>query len=147
MGTYQSHDDALVVTLSIGGYDVRRVLADQGSGVEIMYPDLYKRLKLKPEDLVSYDSLLLGFNGKTVIPKGMIRLPVQAGSIIVEVNFIMVEAYSPYTVILARPWLHAMEAMSLTLHLKVKFSFEDCVEELVGSPAMARQYLVVAIRH
>ena len=40
--TIQPHDDALVVTLRIGGYDVKRVLVNQGSGVEIMYLDLYK---------------------------------------------------------------------------------------------------------
>ena len=40
VGTIQPHDDALVVTLKIGGYDVRLVLVDQGSAVEIMYPDL-----------------------------------------------------------------------------------------------------------
>ena len=34
IGTTQSHDDALVVTLRIGGYDVKRVLVDQGSAVE-----------------------------------------------------------------------------------------------------------------
>ena len=41
-GTIQPHDDALVVTLRIGGYDVKWVLVDQGSAIEIMYPDLYK---------------------------------------------------------------------------------------------------------
>ena len=46
-GTLQPHDDALVVTLRIGGYDVKRVLVDQGSAVEVMYPNLYKRLNLK----------------------------------------------------------------------------------------------------
>ena len=66
--TSQPYDDALVVTLRIGGYDLKRVLVDQGSGVEIMYPNLYKRLRLKPEDLTSYDSLLVGFDGKTIIP-------------------------------------------------------------------------------
>ena len=66
VGTFQPHDDALVVTLRIRGYDVMRVLVDQGSGAEIVYPDLYKWLKLKPEDLVSYDSPLVGFDGKTV---------------------------------------------------------------------------------
>ena len=43
---------------------------DQGSGAEIMYPDLYKRLNLKPEDLIDYDSPLVGFDGKVVILKG-----------------------------------------------------------------------------
>ena len=70
VGTIQPHDDALVVTLRIGGFDVKRVLVDQGSAVEIMYPDLYKGLNLKSEDLTAYASLLISFEGKTVIPKG-----------------------------------------------------------------------------
>ena len=94
VGTFQLYNDALVVTLWIGGYDVKRVLVDQGSDVEIIYPDLYKGLKLKPEDLVSYDSPLVGFDGKMVIPRGQIRLHVQTGSEMVKVDFIVVEAYS-----------------------------------------------------
>jgi len=39
---------------------VRRVLVDQDSGAEIMYPNLYKGLRLNPEDLASYDSPRLG---------------------------------------------------------------------------------------
>ena len=79
-----------------------------------MYPDLYKGLKLKPEDLVSYDSPLVGFNGKTVIPKGQIRLFVQTRLVVVEVDFIVVDAYSPSTAIMARPWFHAMGVVSST---------------------------------
>ena len=67
--TIQPHDDALVVTLKIGGYDMRRVLVDQESAVEIMYPNLYKGLNLKSEDLIAYESPLVSFEGKTVIPK------------------------------------------------------------------------------
>ena len=47
IGIIQPHDDALVITLRIGGYDVKRVMVDQGSAVEIMYLDLYKGLNLK----------------------------------------------------------------------------------------------------
>ena len=103
MGTIQPYDDALVITLKIGGYDVKRVMVDQGSGAEIMYPNLYKGLNLKPEDLTAYDSPLVSFDGKVVILKGQIRLPVQVGSEVVEVNFIMVDVYSLYTAIVARP--------------------------------------------
>ena len=127
MGTFQPHDDTLVVTLQIGGYDVKRVLVDHGSGAEIMYLDLYKGLNLKPEDLEKYDSPLVGFDGRTVIPRRMIRLLVQAGDEELHVNFIVVEVYSPYTAILARPWLHAMGAVSSTLHLKVKYPMQGQV--------------------
>nr|XP_023876607.1 uncharacterized protein LOC111989031 [Quercus suber] len=75
-GTLHPHDDTLVVTVGIGSYDVKRVLVDQGSGVEIMYLDLYRGLNLKPEDLEMYDLPLVGFDGRMVVPQGMIRLPV-----------------------------------------------------------------------
>ena len=55
---------------------MKRVIVDGGSGAEVMYPDLYKGLKLKPEDLMPYNSPLMSFNGKLVIPKGMIKLPI-----------------------------------------------------------------------
>ena len=68
--TIQSHDDALVITLRIEGYDVKKVMVDQGSGAEIIYPDLYKGLNLRPEDLTAYDSSFVSFNGKVVILRG-----------------------------------------------------------------------------
>ena len=55
---------------------MRRVLVDQGSAVKIMYPNLYKGLNLKSEDLTAYESPLISFEGKTIIPKCQIRLPV-----------------------------------------------------------------------
>ena len=70
VGTTQPHDDALLITLRIGGYDVKRMMVDGGSVAEIMYPNLYKGLKLKPKNLMPYDSLLMSFDRKLVIPKG-----------------------------------------------------------------------------
>ena len=124
IGTIQPHDDALVITLRIGGYDVKRVMVDQGSAAEIMYSDLYKGLSLRAEDLTPYNSPLVSFEGKVIIPKGQIRLLVQTGSETVEVDFIVVDAYSPYTAIVARPWLHTLGAVSSTLHQKIKYPSE-----------------------
>ena len=124
IGTTQPHDDALLVTLRIAGYDVKRVLVDQGNAVEVMYPDLYRGLNLKPEDLMTYDSPMVSFEGKTVTLKGHIRLPIQTGSNVMEVDFIVVDAYSPYIAILASPWLHALGAVSSTLYQKVKYPSE-----------------------
>ena len=56
IGTIQPQDNTLVVTLKIKGYDVKRVLVDQGSAVEIMYLNLYKGLNLKSKYLTTYDS-------------------------------------------------------------------------------------------
>ena len=146
-GTIQPHDDALVITLRIGGYDVKRVMVDQGSAAEIMYPDLYKGLGLKPEDLTVYSFPLVSFEGKMVVPKGQIRLPMQAGTDVVEVDFILVDAFSPYIAIISRPWLHSLGAVSSTLHQKVKYPSGGQVLEIVESQSVARQCLIAVIRH
>ena len=60
-----------------------------------MYLDLYKELNLKPEDLtIAYDSPMVSFEGKAVTPRGQIRLPIQTGSEVVEIDFIVVDVYS-----------------------------------------------------
>ena len=122
-------------------------MVDQGSAAEIMYPDLFKRLNLRTEDLTPYSSPLISFEGKVIIPKGQIRLPVQTGSEMVEVDFIVVDAYSPYTAIVARPWLHTLGAVSSILHQKLKYPFGGKIEEILGDQTMARQFMVAAIRH
>ena len=62
-------------------------------------------------------------------------------------DFIVVDTYSPYTAIMARPWLHALEAVSSTLHQKVKYPSNGQVKEIRGNQSMARQCMVAAILH
>ena len=82
-----------------------------------------------------------------VVPKEQIRLPVQAGADVVEVDFIVVDAFSPYTTIMGRPWLYSLGAVSSTLYQKVKYPSGGQVLEIVGSQSMARQCLIAAIQH
>ena len=86
-------------------------MVDQGSGVEIMYPNLYKGLRLKPKDLSKYDTPLIGFDGRMVTPEGQIKLPMVTMGKEVQVNFIVVNTFSPYTAILGWPWIHAIEVV------------------------------------
>ena len=147
IGTIQPHDDALVITLRIGGYDVKRVMVDQGNAAEIMYPNLYKGLNLKAEDLTPYSSPIVSFKGKIITPKDQIRLPVQTSSEIVEVDFIVVDAYTPYTAIVAKPWLHTLGAVSSTLHQNVKYPSGGQIKEILRDQVLARQCMVAAIQH
>ena len=71
----------------------------------------------------------------------------QTGSEMMEVDFIVVDAYSPYIAIVARPWLHTLGAVSSTLHQKIKYPFGGKIEEILGDQTMARQCMVAAIRH
>ena len=59
----------------------------------------------------------------------------------VMVTFIVVASFSPYTAILERSWIHAMEAVSSTLHVKVMFRTEQAIAVVRGSQQVARQML------
>ena len=141
----QSYDDALVVTTQISGFLVKRVMIDQGSEVDVMYPDLFKGLRLRNRDLSKYDTPLVGFDGRMVAPEGQISLPVNMEGKEVMITFIVVNSFSPCTVILGRPWIHTMGAVPSTLHVKVKFPIERGVAMVKGSQQVARQCLVVAV--
>ena len=61
----------------------------------------------------------------------------QNGSKTVEIDFIVVDAYSSYIAIVARPWLHTLGAVSSTLHQKIKYLSGGKIEEILGDQTMA----------
>ena len=71
----------------------------------------------------------------------------QAGLEVVEVYFIVVDVYSPYTAIVSRLYLHALESISSTLHQKVKHLSGSQIKEIVRSQSTARQCLVAVVLH
>ena len=79
--------------------------------------------------------------------EGQILLPVMTKGKEVMVNFIVVNAFSPYMAILGRPWIHAMGIVPSTLHMKVKFLIEDGVNMVRGDQQVSGQCLVSTINH
>ena len=71
IGTIQPHDDALVITLRIRGYDMKKVMVDQGSAAKIMYPDLYNGAKLKARQLNNLRLSVGGLQWEDYHPKGL----------------------------------------------------------------------------
>ena len=63
----------------------------------------------------------------------------------VEVDFIVVDAYSPYTAIMVRPWLHSLGGVSSTLYQKIKYPSGGQIIEIVRSQSIARQCLMATI--
>ena len=110
-----------------------------------MYRDLFKGLVLKNQDLIKYDTPLVLFDGRVVVPEGQISLPVNMEGKEVTITFIVVSSFSSYTTILGRPSIHAMGAIPTTLHVKVKFHTEQGVAVVRGSQKVARQCLVAMV--
>ena len=72
----QPHDDPVVIMLMIEGFNTRRILVDNDSSVDIIYLSAFQQLKVAPERLHPFDSLLVSFNGDKVYPKGIVTLTV-----------------------------------------------------------------------
>ena len=58
------HEDALVLTLGIEEYDVKRALIDPKSSAEVMYMECFKRLGYKEPNLQPANFPMVGFNGE-----------------------------------------------------------------------------------
>ena len=94
---------------------------------------------------MKHTSPLVGFDGKVVIPKGKISLPVIMGGKVVAVTFTIVSSFSLYIAILGRPWIHSMRAIPSTLHVKIKFPTEQGVTVIRGDHQTARQCLTAVV--
>ncbi|PON36170.1 hypothetical protein PanWU01x14_330590, partial [Parasponia andersonii] len=76
---YYPHNVALVIKINCGSTQLWRVLVDNGSAVDILYYDAFKKMGLSENDLKPDATLLYGFTGNSIMPRGMIDLMVNVG--------------------------------------------------------------------
>jgi hypothetical protein len=145
-GVQLPHSDALVVTMQIGDFEVKRILIDPGSSAEIMYDSLFKGLGLEHKDLDRKVDPLYGFSGESVMPVGRVTVKVHAGTVSSPTEFWVLNSYSPYNAILGRPWLHKMRAVPSTLHQRLRFPTLEGIMEVRGDQVIAKQCLI-AVAH
>ncbi|XP_075665006.1 uncharacterized protein LOC142634592 [Castanea sativa] len=142
-GVRQPHNDPLVITLTIEGFNTKRILVDNGNSTDIMYLPAFQQLKLDPRRLRPFDSPLVSFSGDRVYPKGIVMLKVTIGTnlkqLTHQLDFLVVDCPSSYNVIIGRPTLNRWKAATSTYCLKLKFPTEDGVGEVKGDQVLARE--------
>ncbi|GFY97881.1 hypothetical protein Acr_12g0004220 [Actinidia rufa] len=130
--------------LRIGGYDVKRILVDTGSSVEVMYYDLFKQLKLPQDKLKPAQAPLVGFNAQAHWPLGTVSLKTRVGSQELMTEFVVVDIPSSYNAIVGRDWLHRMKGVASTLHQAIKFVTPRGEEAIYGDQVAVKQcYLAI----
>ncbi|XP_034699385.1 uncharacterized protein LOC117924780 [Vitis riparia] len=133
----QPHQDALILTIGVGNYDVKRILIDPGSSADLLQVAVIKRMGFEPSNLENPGRTLSGFNESSTTSLGDIILPVYAGPVILNSLFFVVEDLSPFNAILGRTWLHGMKAIPSTYHQRVSFITQDGQINLYGSQLAA----------
>ncbi|KAK3018404.1 LOW QUALITY PROTEIN: hypothetical protein RJ639_004703 [Escallonia herrerae] len=144
------HDDPLVITVRAGNFDIKRVLIDNGSSVEILFYDAFKKMNIPTDRLRKMDTPLYGFSNHPVAAEGIIALPVAIGTPPAQANFIfdfvVVKVPSAYNAILGRPSLNQLQAVVSTYHLKMKFPTKHGIGEVKGDQTIARQCYITSCR-
>ena len=112
----QPHQDVLILTLGINDFDVRRILIDPSNSVDLLQMSTFKQMGFPSSALENPRRILLGFNGVSTTSLGDVVLPVQAGPVILNVQFFIIEDLSQFNAIMGRTWLHDMKVIPSTYH-------------------------------
>lgn len=116
-GTNPNHNDALVVTLDIHENEVRRLLVDNGSSVNILFKHDVDRMELGNVRINECNEEPLYDFGNSLVPiLGTLYLPVTFGTTPNQVNhmikFYVINTPSSYNGILGRPALTMIQAIT-----------------------------------
>ncbi|XP_065633417.1 uncharacterized protein LOC136069139 [Quercus suber] len=138
---HHPHDDALVVSIRVGDYNVRRVLIDNGSSADILYYPAFQQMGIDKTRLIPTNAPLAGFGGTRVFPLGSITFSMTVGDypwqITKDVAFLVVDCSSAYNGILGRPTLNSWKVTTSTYHLMIKFPTDYRIRELRGDQMTA----------
>ncbi|KAL6346586.1 hypothetical protein AAG906_000204 [Vitis piasezkii] len=97
----------------------------------------YRQMRVPPSALENPKWILSGFNRASTTSLEDIVLLVQAGPIIQNVQFSVVEDLSPFNAIMGPTWLHGMKVIPFMYHQMVSYLTKDRQIDLFGSQLAA----------
>ncbi|XP_052291838.1 uncharacterized protein LOC127900684 [Citrus sinensis] len=149
-GILYPHEDALVIKAMVAGTELRRILVDTGSSVNILFKSALDDMGIADLKLERINTSLKGFGGGRLTPMGIIELPITVGTKPFErtmmLDFVVVEERSPYQMILGRPFMRISQCVVSTHYLALKYRVNGGVGVVKGDQMMARSCYATAAK-
>ena len=76
---HHPHDDALVISVWVGEYNMHQMLVDNGNSADILYYLMFQQMGINRARLTPTNAPLVDFGGSRVLPLGAITLSVTVG--------------------------------------------------------------------
>ena len=115
-----------------------------------MFKPTLEKIGLTDRDLKPYSTLLYGFGGDGTACAGIIELAVTLGeyplSVTKMIDFVVVDIRSAYNLIIGRPLLASLGAISSIRHLTLEFPTPRGVGIVRGDQLAARECYNISIR-
>ena len=125
-GMYPHDDDPLFISALTVGFQIKRTMVDTGRSANVLFWEVFKRLDLPKEVMKEHRGSLLGFATEII---GYVDLRTTFGegenAKTIVIKYIVVDARSSYNIILGRPTLNGLRAVTSTAHLCMKYPLED----------------------
>ncbi|XP_070011128.1 uncharacterized protein [Nicotiana sylvestris] len=119
-GMLTPYNDAQIISVLVHDTNVKRVLVDPGSSVNIILLRVVNEMQAN-DTLIPKPRTLSGFDNSSVVTNGKIILTTFAEGVIKDTKFQVVEMDINYNMILGRLWIHKMDIVPSTLHQVIKF--------------------------
>jgi hypothetical protein len=135
------HIDAMVINCSVAGWDLHKVLVDNGSQADIIFLHAFDRMGISHNLLKPSDNPLYGFSGKGTFPVGKIELhlsfSVAPNARSEQVTFDIVDMVYPYNAIMGRGSINKFEAVIHGLYLCMKIPGQQGAITVYGNQQAA----------
>nr|XP_015619188.1 uncharacterized protein LOC107279643 [Oryza sativa Japonica Group] len=138
-GVLFPHQDPLVISAEVAGFEVRRILVDGGSSADVIFAEAYAKMGLPTLALTQAPASLRGFGGEAVQVLGQVQLVVAFGTSEnrrkEQILFDAVDIPYNYNAIFCRTTLNKFDAISHHNYLKLKMPGPIVIKGLQPSPA------------
>ena len=147
-----AQDDPMVITVEIDKFAIAKTLVDQGSSVDILYWDIFKKMRIPEAHIQPYNEQIVGFSGERVDTKGYIDLYTTFGEEdglhkTINVRYLLVNAQTSYNILLGRPSINRLKAIVSTPHLAMKFpSANNDIATIHVDQKTARECYVASLK-
>ncbi|XP_016184939.1 uncharacterized protein LOC107626551 [Arachis ipaensis] len=127
--TITNFNDPVVISIQLGDLLVKKVLLDPGRNIDVIFHSTSQKIKLSNNMLQPSIGDLVSFSGERVPVLGSVWFQTTLGEVSLsktsDIQYLVVDRFSTYNLILGRPFLNRFGAIVSTIYLYVKFPLQD----------------------